>query len=318
MAEEAVAIPASESPIDPTTEENAQVEDRSEGQEPETKENKKSTSLPEAKEEEKKPTPKKYKVKVDDEESEVDEDELIRGYQKQKSADGRLRKAAQQQKQIKQFLDNLKSGDHNFLAKVLGKDQAKKMAEKLLLEEIEYEELPEHEKTIRQLQKEKEELQKEKETQEQQRVLRERKQLEEKAGKELEQDVLTAIKESNIKPNNLVLRSMVDHMKASLTHTKKRLPAKEALSFVNSILPKQTAEYIGSLPSEKILEFKKLLPKNVLEAFRKDDQNQVLSQTAVSQRTDPEERSTPKRTRVKDRRMTTDEWFNKMEKRLGG
>lgn len=315
---EAEAIPASEASIDPTTEPETQVEDSPEGenstQESKTKE---TNALPPT-EETQKPTPKKYKVKVDDQESEIDEDELIRGYQKGKAGDKRLREAAQQQKQIKQFLDNLKKGDHNFLAKVLGKDQAKKMAEKLLLEEIEYEELPEHEKTIRQLQREKEDLQKEKETQEKQRVLRERQALEKKASQELEEDVLTAIKESETKPSNLVLRSMVDHMKASLVHTKQKLPAKEALQYVHSILPKQTAEYIGSLPSDKILEFKKLLPKNVIEAFRKDDQEQVLSQTSVtSQKTDTQ-RSTPRRSRVEDRRMTTDSWFEKMEKRLGG
>jgi len=83
-------------------------------------------------------TPRKYKVKVDGLESEVDEAELINSYQKGRSADKKFQEAADLRKQLETFVENVKA-DPAQLLEQLGHNP-KEWARNLLLAEIEAEE----------------------------------------------------------------------------------------------------------------------------------------------------------------------------------
>lgn len=259
----------------------------------------------------------RHKIKIDDAEEEIEYDELIKGYQKGKAGDKRLREAAQLRQQVESFLTNLKSGDHKNLVKILGKDVAKGMAEKLLLEEIEYEELPEHEKTIRQLQKEKEELQREREDLQKTEKSQKQRALEIEAGKKIEADLVDAVTKAGMKPTERLFGRMAEYMEAYHLQTKEMLPAKEALEHVREDLTRDFTAHIESSSDEQLGTLIKSLPKKFLDAVRADAVSSVLSQTSVTKRTDNDETPTPKRSREADRRMSTDDWFSKMEKRLG-
>ena len=82
--------------------------------------------------------PRKYKVKVDGFESEVDETELINSYQKGRSADKKFQEAADLRKQLETFVENVKA-DPAQLLEQLGHNP-KEWARNLLLAEIEAEE----------------------------------------------------------------------------------------------------------------------------------------------------------------------------------
>lgn len=260
----------------------------------------------------------KHKVKIDDSEQEVTYEDLIREYQKGRAGDKRLREAAQLKKQVDEVVGNLKSGKHQNLVKLLGKDVARKMAEELLLEEIEYDELPQHEKTIRQLQREKEELEKAKQEQETQRQTLERQRLEKEQGQLLEQEIVTAIKESGAKVSPRLIARMAEVMEAYIVKTKQKLPAKEALKLVRDDIPMDFAAYVEDMSGEQIKELKSRLPKKFLDALRKDDVDSVLSQSSLSKGREKSDNLPEKKSKDALRRMSTDDWFERMEKKFAG
>ena len=260
----------------------------------------------------------KHKVKIDDKEEEILYEDLIRDYQKGKAGDKKLREAAQLRQQVEQVLQNLKSGSHQNLVKLLGKQQAKKLAEELLLEEIEYDELPDHEKKIRNLQKEKDALEKEKQEQETQRQTLERQRLEQQVGQQLEQEIVQAIQASKFKVSPRLVGRMAEVMDAYITKTKQRLPAAEALKIVRGDIPNDLNAYVDSLSDDELTGYIKSLPKRLMDAIRKGDVQTVLSQTSVSKGRDQSENPPAKKSKESDRRMSTDNWFDKMEKRFAG
>lgn len=94
---------------------------------------------------------RKYKVKVNGEEIEVDEDELTRGYQIRKASDKAFQEAAEMRKKADAFFNALK--DDNKLGEILqalGKDP-RAMAENYLAQVLEYEMLSPEQKRIKEL-----------------------------------------------------------------------------------------------------------------------------------------------------------------------
>lgn len=99
------------------------------------------------------PQVKKYKVKVDGEEREVSEDDLLRDYQLQQAsrkrfteADQRAKEADAKERKANAVLEALSKGDLDFVKKNVPKDVFKKLSTDFLLEELEWENLPDHEK----------------------------------------------------------------------------------------------------------------------------------------------------------------------------
>lgn len=262
----------------------------------------------------------KHRVKVGDEDLEIDYDELTTGYQKAQASDKKFREASEIRKKVDELLENVKSGDHKNLIKILGKDQARKMAEALLLEEIEYEELPKHEKTIRKLESEKREAEEKLQAHETEKETIKRQQLEHQAAQEIETEIVGAIKESSAKVTPRLVARVAELMESHIISTGQRLPAKQALEYCREEIPKDFFSYVDGLTNEQVLALKKELPKKFLDVLRKDDVKSVLSQASFSKgRSEEKDLSSPeKRKPAKSRRMTTDSWFEQMEKRLGG
>lgn len=92
---------------------------------------------PEPKPEPKKPTLKK--VKINDREELVDEDELIRTYSKAKAGEDKFREAAEIRKQTEQFMEALKADPLSVLGDSRLPINRKELAEKWLLAELEQE-----------------------------------------------------------------------------------------------------------------------------------------------------------------------------------
>lgn len=99
--------------------------------------------------------PKKRKIKIDDEEIEVDDAELERGYQKARAANKRFEEAAKLRKEaeakeqrVSQFLEALEADPAAIVTKILGRDKFIEIAENALWQHIQkqkqYEGLPEH------------------------------------------------------------------------------------------------------------------------------------------------------------------------------
>lgn len=258
----------------------------------------------------------KHKVKVDDQELEIDYDDLIKGYQTNSAGQKRLREAAEIRQKVDGVIGALQSGDHNKLIGLLGKQEAIKLANDLLVEQIEYEELPEHEKTIRQLTKEKEEAERILKEQEAERTTAREKQENLEAAQKLESEIVGVIQESGVKPTKRIIARMAEIMEAHYLQTSQPLSAVKAFEYVVEDQHKDFIDYAGGLSKDQIKALKKQLPKSLLDVFREDDVDQILSQASLGQGRAEVERLPTKK--EKPKRMSSDAWFAQMEKKLSG
>lgn len=256
----------------------------------------------------------KHRVKIDQDESEIDYDELVAGYQKAQDSGRKYNEAAKIKKEVDDFIASLKSGDRNRLIQAVGKDEFRKMAEEHLLEQMEYEALPQSEQDRRAAERERDDYKKRLEELENEQTAARQKEIESKAHQELETEILEAIKENGQQLTPLVIARTAEIMLANLNGKGEKLGAGQALKFALTQLDGDAAKYLESLPVE---ELRKRLPKKTLDALRKADLDLAMSQNPVKSQQRKKGEPAPKRGRVKDRRMQSDDWFKKMDEKFG-
>lgn len=155
---------------------------------------------------------RRYKVKVDGEEVEVDEDELRRGYSHQRAASKALNEGKALRKQAEQFAAMLKDPEKLFeLAERLGHD-TRTLAEKKLAKALEDELLDPKEKELRTTKARLEEYER-KDTETKERAkLEHQRSLEKKFAAEYEQQFLSALKESQLPPTKPMIAEMAKYI----------------------------------------------------------------------------------------------------------
>jgi hypothetical protein len=247
--------------------------------------------------------PEKYKLSVDGQEMEVDLEELKRGYGTNAAATRRFQKAAEMAKEAESIKRAIKDGDFDYLEKHLPKDKFLKAAEKALLQKIEWDELPDHEKELRRLKQEIEKRDAETASQKKEREESEYRTLVEAAEKEIDQEITEVLKESKIRANPLVVKLMTDFMLAPLEAAlasegdevqAKRMSAKDAMRQVDAFLTGYLPGFLESLTPEQAIKY---LPKSILDHYRESEVRKITerqptrrfaegAQTGSTQRSD--------------------------------
>lgn len=209
---------------------------------------------------------RKYRVKVDDTEEEVEEEELLRGYQKAKSSDKKFQEASQLKKQIENLLDVMKNDPARVMSE-LGVD-FKTHAEQYLLAQLEDSMLTDEQRELRDLRALKnsreEELKKQKElleAQENEAALT-------KAIDEIDAEVFEALQNAGLKATPRTIARVAEQILASLESEDGRMPAKAALERVKSDYADDVRDWLGALPSAEVV---KLLPPEVVAVIRAHD-----------------------------------------------
>lgn len=252
----------------------------------------------------------KFKVKVNGQESEVPLSKLVERWQKEEAADSKFQKASQIQKQFDEAINKMRSGQgREDLVRLVGKDVAKKYAEELLLEEIEWMELPESERRARQAELRAKDLEnklteKEKAAQEQQRDA-----LRQKAVQEIDTEIADVLKSLKVKPSLPILYRVVEQMIVAQKSKGAVLPANEAFKRTVKGLSGEIPVIYDALGHD---EFIKVLPKKFLDELRKKDRDLVSSQFPTTIRRKPEEGSDTNS--QKPRRGKSDDWFEQRAK----
>lgn len=216
-------------------------------------------------EKEEEPEPKKFKVKVDGVESEVDEAELIKGYQLEQAARKRLTEAS---KQMKTLEDALRVGREEPLQLLewLGLEPEKFIKE-YVMNKVEESKLSPEQRELRQLRKEKERIDAERQEAEKQRQEAERQKHFQETGDALEDEILEAL--GNMKANKHMIAQVANIMLVGLNQGK-TISAKEAVariqndtqSLLNSALESDDVDkFINSLPREARSRLQKALAK---------------------------------------------------------
>ncbi len=222
----------------------------------------------------------KYKVKVDNEELEVDEDELKRGYAHNKAAAKRMEQAAEMRKQyerevqiakgFEQWIDNVKSNPEALfsLAEQLGLD-VDDIAMKRAAERLKYEYMDENQRRAydneRELQRYKQMEQKQAELQRQQAE----QQFVAKARETVENEFVEFFTEQGIRPTPTVLARIAE-LKLGAASAGKQISVAQAYQRVVKEQQQARLELLANLSEDDI----KSLPKEQLQKLRQADMRQ--------------------------------------------
>ena len=252
--------------------------------------------------------PTKHKVKIDGKEEEVELEKLIANYQKAQAADKRFQEAARKEKEAQSVMQALESGDLKFLEQKLGKAKAKALMEDYLIQDMEYEALPEAEKRARKLEEENKSL---KQMQEEAKKAEEKQKYEaelSQAQQEIDNEVHQALAELGMKPTPVLAVRIVDEMIAKLEGKKEAIPAKVAAERAIKRFQAEIGEYLPTLSVEQL---KAVRPPKVIDQLREAEVNRVLGERS-QRRTKPAQSSSTKQTKP----VGIDEWFNRIEKKI--
>lgn len=274
----------------------------------------------------------KHRVKIDGEEMDVDYDDLVRDYQLRRVADKRLKEAAEFAKRAREEFEQVEKfrKDPWAALKEAGQDPYV-LAENLLLQKMEWEGLSPAEQRAQMAELKAQHL--EERISAEEKRLSEAKAAEEeaKALREIDDEIGEALKTSGKKPTPRVVaritETLIAHHERQLEALRQhygdeipdeayskvqRLPATEAVKRVHQEYIGDVAEYLSGMTAA---ELKQVLPKTVLDALRQAEVDAVLAQDPVGSRK-PRAEVTPPQNRRQSKRMSTDDFFAKLENKV--
>lgn len=272
--------------------------------------------------------PKKIKTKVDGIEEEVDLDELIRERQKYRASDKRLQEASQLRKEAQQeratvnaLLERAQQGDLSWLKGLVPQEMINAFAEQQLLEHINWEKMPESERRAIQAERKAKELESKISEITQTKEREEASKIEEQAYQSIERDIVNAVKNLgyDVKVTPRFIRRIAEQVHASIEASEdpqNYMPASVASKRAFNGLKVDAKELLSILKPEEAIE---LLPDSLKKWMRQSEVQNALKNVPMRMR----ERVTGEKTRIeptrrqKEKRMGTDDWFAKMDKRLG-
>lgn len=248
----------------------------------------------------------KHKVKVNGKEAEVDYDELVSSFQLRQASDEKFRTAKQLEIEYQSFVK-----DPWKFAKKHGLDPHE-VAEKLLYDKIQYENLSDSEKAKLQAETERDELKRKLE--ELEKTDRERHEEAERAQamQQIDEDITAALAKLGRKPTPRFIARMAETM---LAHLEGDGDAPEMSDVLTSVDREYWSDMSEILESTPVDELRKRLPKKVLDALRKANVDEVLSQDPMRSRKIQDTEPSP--ARPKHKRMSTDDYFKNIEKKFG-
>lgn len=263
--------------------------------------------------------PRKYKVKLDEDEMEVDEDELLRGYTHAKAANRKFQEAAAERKRAaeekakaERLYQQLKTDPFKAISE-LGLNP-RELSEEFLLKELEKESwTPEQKKAFELEQKVKEYETKEQERErlakehqaraEAEKEAREQHEMTEKIHKEYETKFIETLQSSSLPRNPTVIRRVAEVVFNSLQEGYE-IPVEQAVKIVEKDMRSGISDLIRSLDGDRLIEF---LGDDTVKKLRKHDAAKVKN-PIPNQKSQPKEEPKPKKSEYID----SNEWYRQM------
>lgn len=262
----------------------------------------------------------KHRVPVEgNKDLEVDYDELRRGYGHMTAANRKFQEAAALEKsakerhsfaeQILKRIDDPKAA-LSLLTEKFGKKQAKELFESYLIDDMDYEALPEAEKRARALEDRTKTLEEQLEAERADKEAARKAGIEQKAHADLDTEVGEALAKIGRKPTPRLVIRVIDEMIMRGTVMKEKVPAEKAVEYAREGIHADLAEYLEDMSPEEAF---KRLPKKFLQALRQYEVNQVLD-SKQHRRTKPAAKPTAL---VKPgEKVSFDEKFNRLKERV--
>lgn len=275
----------------------------------------------------------KHKYKAAGQEYEVDYDELVKRAEKGHGAEKRFAEASKMEKEIKgrlQKLSDPQSEDFDELINLIGFDKAKKFADKLVWEQIQWDELPDHEKRSRIAQQRADEAESKLKSYEETAEGSKKTQMATQAMQVIDQEI-KAVLEAGRKDGLSVAdipeatELIVDEMLNYLTYCDEQeaegKPIRQAPPTHRDVLQKiqeredaRSGSYIKRLSVEQL---KKALSKDQLSALRKAEIEQLYAPTQPAGRSTKQSSDSEVPKSQGKKSMSTNNFFDNLDKKYG-
>ena len=248
---------------------------------------------------------RKLKVKVDKEELEVDESELIKGYQKAKAADKRMHEAAMLRKQAEDALKLLNENPKEALKKLKKANPKLRAAlEEVLYEDIQFDGMTEEQRELHEYR----EREKERKAQEEQ-AAKEKQEAElnakaEQIKKKWSEQFIQTLETSGLPKTEFTIARMAYYMQQGLRNGVNLDPG-DVAEQVRDELMEMSKSLFASDDGSTI---EKLLP-DIATKLRQKDLAKLKQPATPSQNQEPRKQSAPKE--MGKRKLTVEEWKRK-------
>jgi len=232
------------------------------------------------------PEKRKFQVKIDGEDREIDEDELVKDYQLRSTSYERMKDASKLAKSAQPYVElvqALKKGDLKVLKQLgIPADALREFSEKELLEYIEDQDRSPTEKRAIEAERERDRLKAEREEIDKQSTENQRIQAANKAAEDIDTDIRSALDGSKIplKGNYLLVRRIAEDMYAVIEDGKKP-SAKDSLDRVLKGIKKDFGEYASREFASDPDAFIESLPAGIVDGIRKQSLKKVGSQLPI-------------------------------------
>lgn len=251
---------------------------------------------------------RKFKLKVDGQEVEVDEEELKRGYAHQKAANKRFQEGVKAKKQAEEFIKMLKDDPLKVLSHPdIGHD-VRRLAEEYLTAQLEEEMLDPKEKELRQLKKENETYKEKVEREKAEAQAKIQEQLKQKYAKEYSDKFVVALKETGLPPTKASVAKMATYVARAASIGYKIEPLEAAKLVKEDIQNEVGGEFFGeNIDIEALIKVhgaEKV--EKFLDKLRGFDTNRLKNPNSVLKT--PTEQGEKSQRKDPVKRMTTQEW----------
>lgn len=234
---------------------------------------------------------RKFKLKYEDSEEEVTEEELILRAQKQRGSEKKYQEAAHMRKQAEQLVNLLKQDPMKVLSNpTLGHDVKKLMTE-YLAKQIEEDLMDPKEKELRDLRqqiKEREDMEKEQKQAEEQKRLQEATQ---KYMQDIQKDIVTALNDSGLPRSEKTIKRTAYYLDQALQKGHKNVTAKDVIPLVKEEYLNDMKELFGTSNADTLVQ---LLGEENVGKIRKFDLERL------QKKNEPKKTETPKKEKQKE------------------
>ncbi len=250
----------------------------------------------------------KHRVKIEGSEREVSTEDLIRDYQLREASNKRFQEASQKEKRAQPVLDALEKREFKKLLEHVPKGEFRKFAEDFLLEELEYEDLPEGEKRRMKAEQRAQQLEDELKRRDDDGKKRGHQAAMQQAAMDVDTEIASVLQALGKQPSPYLVARIIDEMIARHDADGGRTTAKDAHARAQRRLDSEMEAYLNDLGDDQIVG--KLSPKK-LDSIRKH----LLSQVGMQA---PKRNQSPatQRTREAPKAATINDAFAEIEARF--
>jgi hypothetical protein len=257
---------------------------------------------------------RKYKVKLDGQELEVDEDELLRGYQLRKVSDKRLEEGVNARKQAEALLHMLKTDPKRVLSDPRIGVDVKKFAEDIIYQQIQEEMMTPEQRELSQYKRRVAEYEAQQAKIKQQEAIKEQEMLYSQRRDAYAKDISEALADSGLPKNDFTVNRVIHHMTKAIKSGFGKVTARDVMDLVHTDYVKDIKSLFGSSSEETLM---KLLGDEVSSKIRNYDINKFKEAKGIPKSTNVKTQKNENRTKRSSKPLTPSQLRDQIEKKFG-